>query len=245
MFADIWRKEDRPLRYQDRKAFDKLPRDAITTMFKAHSEAQKKKRQAGGEEFSKLKKLKSRSFKKGTDDGYTVLHEARFLRQPFGEPRKWWKQVPLNRDAEGVCMDLPLEFLGASNKVAHKTIFYLHDRSFPIQLRMLSPENVNIATRAKKRIEWMEGGELTNITDFWWTDVERIKIAQDCVLAYSSLLHVLWPQDPTGLIMLQVLHKYGWVAVSQDEQKRIGVVNAFFDHVIKETASEPSIASRP
>ena len=142
--------------------------------------------------------------------------------------------MPINRDEEGVSLDLPLEFIGCQNLIAPKTQVLLHDRSYPMQMRMLSPENVNISTRAKKRIERMEGGELTNITDYWWTDVDSIKAAQDCFLNYASLMQILWPLDPTALMMIRVMHQYGWIAVTKDETKRVAVIQAFFEAVIKE-----------
>ena len=72
---------------------------------------------------------------------------------------------------------------------------------------MMAPDNVNVATRARKRIERMEAGEVTTLTDFWWTDVTAIKAVQDCILNFGAVLNILWPLDPTGWIMLRVLHK--------------------------------------
>lgn len=231
VFGELWRKEDRPVRYQDSAVFNALSQDTVCKMISMYSE--QKKQKGSADTFNKTVKLKARKFKAGRDDGYAVLHPARFLRQPYGPPKKWWKEVPLNRDQEGVCLDLPLEFVGCDNNIAAKTMSHLHDRSYPIQLRMLSPDNVNINTRAKKRIERMEGGELTTLNDFWWTEVDGVKLAQDCILNYCSLLQILWPQDPTGIIMMRVLHKYGWVATAHDESKRVQVISAFFDCVVK------------
>ena len=233
VFGDLWKKEDRPLRYQKRSAFNALSQDTVCKMISLYNE-QRKQKNSNTDTFGKTVKLKPRKFKGGKDDGYTVLHPARFLRQPYGPPKKWWKEVPLNRDQEGVCLDLPLEFVGCANNIASKTLSHLHDRSYPLQLRMLSPDNVNINTRAKKRIERMEGGELTTLNDYWWTEVDAVKRAQDCILNYCSLLQILWPQDPTGIMMMRILHKYGWIATTQDEGKRVQVISAFFDCIVKE-----------
>lgn len=203
LFEELWEKEDRPKKYQDPKEFNKLPQATAFALHKAFTEKNKQRKGTNYEAFSKLKKLKERKFGKGNDDGYTKLHAARFLRIPYGPAKKWWQFMPLNRDEEGVCLDLPLEFIGCQNLIAPKSQVLLHDRSYPMQMRMMSPENVNISTRAKKRIERMEGGELTNITDYWWTDVDSIKAAQDCFLNYASFMQVLWPLDPTALMMIR------------------------------------------
>ena len=238
IFEELWDKEDRPAKYRSAKEFNKLPQATAFALHKAFSEKVKQRKGTNFEAFNKSKKLKERKFKKGADDGYNKLHEARFLRIPYGPAKKWWQQVPVNRDAEGSCLDLPLEFVGMESLVAQKTQLLLHDRSYPMQLRMLSPENVNISTRAKKRIERMEGGKLTNITDYWWTDVDGIKTAQDCILSYTQLLQILWPMDPTGILMLRLLHQYGWIAVTGDEGKRVAVVQTFFETVMKENCQK-------
>ena len=241
MFEDIYPPEDRPARYRKAKVFDKLPVESITAMINAQ---QKKKKASVTDPISKLTKLKPRKFKKGRDDGYSKLHKARFLRKPYGQPKKWWAMMPVNRDKEGVCLDMPLEFMGCANSVASKALLHLHDRSYPLQLKMMAPDNVNVATRARKRIERMEAGEVTTLTDFWWTDVTAIKAVQDCILNFGAVLNILWPLDPTGWIMLRVLHKYGWVAVSSDEGKRVTVILRFFDSVIKENCQR-AVNKRP
>lgn len=243
VFGELWKKEDRPVRYRNSAAFNALAQDTVCKMITMYNE-QKKQKSNTSDSIGRTVKLRTRKFKAGKDDGYTVLHPARFLRQPFGPPKKWWKEVPINRDSEGVCLDLPLEFVGCANNIATKTLSHLHDRTYPLQLRMLSPDNVNINTRAKKRIERMEGGELTTLNDYWWTEVDAVKRAQDCILNYCSLLQILWPQDPTGIMMMRLLHKYGWITTTQDESKRVQVINAFFDCVVKENCYR-AVNSKP
>lgn len=174
-------------------------------------------------------------FQAGKDDGYHArLHPARFSMVPFGPPKKWWKKVPTNRDEDGQCLDLPLEFYGCQNLVAPKVLLWMLDRTTPKLLKHFLAENANVAHKPRKKIERMEEGEVTSLMDFWWQECDALVSAQEAIQTYTAVLHVTWPCDNTGINMNRLLTKYRWISVSADEAKRVSTVTMFFNSVIDE-----------
>ena len=182
----------------------------------------------------------------GMDDGYyRKLHPARWRRIPHGPAKKWWAQVPVNRDEEGICLDLPLEYVGMQNLVAPKTIAYMHERTYPVKLKNLLSENVNISSKPRKKIERLEEGEITNITDFWWADVASLFAAQEAVLNYCGVLQIMWPVDATGSMLMRVFTKFRWISSTSDESMRVAIVTLFFNAVMLENAQRAAKKKPP
>ena len=148
---------------------------------------------------------KTISFKKQDDDGVKVLHEARFLRQPLSNLADWWGNVPITRPH--LYKNIPLKFFGAHNMVSDKTIGNLHDRAKPQTLINFFSQNVCVAAKPVKRIERKGSDGLEMLYDYAWEDPCSLAEVTDSMLNYITILHQLWPLDPTGTMMLRVINK--------------------------------------
>ena len=148
---------------------------------------------------------KTISFKKQDDDGVKVLHEARFLRLPLSNLSDWWGNVPITRPH--LYKNIPLKFFGAHNMVSDKTIGNLHDRAKPQTLINFFSQNVCVAAKPVKRIERKGSDGLEMLYDYAWEDPCSLAEVTDSMLNYITILHQLWPLDPTGTMMLRVINK--------------------------------------
>ena len=177
---------------------------------------------------------KTVSFKKQDDDGVKVLHEARFLRLPLSNLPDWWGKVPITRPH--LFKNIPLKFLGAHNMVSDKTIGNLHDRAKPQTLKNFFSQNVCVAAKPVKRIERKGSDGLEMLYDYAWEDPCSLAEVTDSILNYITILHQLWPLDPTGTIMLRVINKYKWINVATDLKDKVSVITAFFNAVLQDNA---------
>lgn len=184
--------------------------------------------------FSRDLAPKTISFKKQDDDGVKTLHEARFLRLPLSNLPDWWQNVPITRPH--LYKNVPLKFMGAHNMISDKTIGNLHDRAKPQTLKNFFSQNVCVAAKPVKRIERKGTEGLEMMYDYAWEDPCTLAEVTDSILNYITILHQLWPLDPTGTMMLRVINKYKWISVASDLKDKVSVITAFFNAVLQDNS---------
>jgi hypothetical protein len=125
LLNDIWPLETRPGRLQD-KAY--VNRQSWRTLHALQDryEREAEKKGFGSAIFGKDQKLKKTRFSSKSDDGFTKLHKARWLRLPLAPPDKYWKDVP--RAHEQRFRHVQLAHYGAESQVNEKVVLSLHDR---------------------------------------------------------------------------------------------------------------------
>ena len=184
--------------------------------------------------FSRDLAPKTISFGEQDDDGVKTLHEARFLRLPLSNLPDWWKNVPITRPH--LYKNVPLKFMGAHNMIADKTIGNLHDRAKPQTLKNFFSQNVCVAAKPVRRIERKGSEGLEMMYDYAWEDPCTLAEVTDSILNYITILHQLWPLDPTGTMMLRVINKYKWISVASDLKDKVSVITAFFNAVLQDNS---------
>lgn len=120
--------------------------------------------------------------------------------------------------------------------VSDKTIGNLHDRAKPQTLKNFFSQNVCVAAKPVKRIERKGSDGLEMLYDYAWEDPCSLAEVTDSILNYITILHQLWPLDPTGTIMLRVINKYKWINVATDLKDKVSVITAFFNAVLQDNA---------
>ena len=188
----------------------------------------------GSSQFSRDSAPKPKIFKQQEDDGINSLHEARFERLPLSDVSSWWEKVPIARTH--LYKNIPLKFMGAQNKVSEKTIGNLHDRSKPLTLKNFFTQNVCVAAKPVKRIERKGSEGLEMLYDYAWEDPCSLAEVTDSILNYITVLHQLWPYDPTGVMMFRVINKYKWITVATELKEKVSVITAFFNAVLQDNA---------
>ena len=184
--------------------------------------------------FSKDSLPSSTVFKEARDNGARKLHEARFLRMPLIDHKKWWHMVPLTRTH--MYRNIPLKFMGCQGQVAEKTVENAHDRSIAAQLKHYFSANISINTKPLKKIERSEEDGLSTVMDFLWEEPSTLTHVQDAIINYQTVLHMLWPTDPSAIILLKVLTKFKWINAGESLKEKVNTCTAFFNSVMRENA---------
>ena len=128
LLASIWPVRDRPDNLQREDVVNAIAFDTLLAMAKFQKETRVGSATSGSKSsFTKDTLPNSTLFKEQRDNGVKKLHEARFLRLPLTDPKKWWDKMPLTRSHK--YRNIPLKFMGCQGQIAEKTIENTHDRA--------------------------------------------------------------------------------------------------------------------
>ena len=181
-----WAIEDRPYHLQKKKNVRGRDIDALVRL-KKEVVGEEEKKELGDSAFCRDAIVKTTKYKAAKDDGHTRLHPARSARQPLVIPSKWFgKTVPLKRTV--IVRHFPLDHYGAGGQVSDKTLGKLHNRAVDIPFEHFCQNN-NL------------GGKEAELT---------LKQLEQGVHNYSAVLHALWPQDYSGLVLHRILTEARW-----------------------------------
>jgi len=238
MMRTIWPLEKRPLALQQKDAFNEMNLEHLISLARLDKDNKRSIKNDFSSTFSKDKKPRSTKFKKGKDNCFKHLHEARFLRYPLGDMKKWWRKIPRSRSH--IFKNLPLQFSGANNKISPKTIQLLHDRTEILTFKMFHTGNVNVASKPIKRVEKREEDGVHSTLDFNWEAPTSLSQVTDALHNYCSALQFLWPYDPTGIILMRVINKYNFFSAAHSLAERVQLISTFFNAVLRENAARAS-----
>lgn len=234
----IWPLEKRPLALQQKDSFNRMNLEHLISLARLDKDNTKGIKNDFSASFSKDKKPRSTKFKADKDDCFKHLHEARFLRYPLGDMKKWWRKVPRTRTH--IFKNLPLQFSGANNKISPKTIQLLHDRTEILTFKMFHTGNVNVSSKPIKRVEKREEDGVHSTLDFNWEAPTSLSQVTDALHNYCSVLQFLWPYDPTGIILMRIINKYNFFSAAHSLSERVNLVSTFFNAVLRENAARAS-----
>lgn len=238
MMRTIWPLEKRPAALQHKDSFNRMNLDHLISLARLDKDNSKSIKNDFSSSYSKDKKPRSTKFKEGKDDCFKYLHEARFLRYPLGDMKKWWRRVPKSRPH--IFKNLPLLFSGANNKISPKTIQLMHDRAEILTFKMFHTGNVNVSSKPIKRVEKREEDGVHSTLDFNWEAPTSLSQVTDALHNYCSALQFLWPYDPTGLILMRIINKYNFFSAAHSLTERVNLVSTFFNAVLRENAARAS-----
>jgi hypothetical protein len=219
LLAKAWPIDQRPAELRRRSVVYLMSLDELLRL-KKEIAGEDEKKNLGEEVFSKDGKPEKFTFKKQTDDGVKRLHPARGLRQPLAHPKHWYKMVPKKRDS--IIRNFPMDHLGITGKVSDVAIGKMHNRSVKITLDLFCKTTHREARGPHKAGKYSDGHQL-----------------RQGINHYCLLLHVLWPQDYTGLVIQEVLNEAQWAElVSPDDKKRAEIITEFFNSVMTDNAAK-------
>ena len=230
---DCWPLEERPESLRVKKYVAKLSSEKIRSYYKLWQEGQKANKRDSD---SVVKDTKPREvkFREGVDDSFTRLHPARFCRFPLEDPENWWFKTPTVRRETYVSM--PLDFLGMENAVADVTIKKLHKKTELLELKHFLTDNVSVASRAKRETRTHNSEEVSTTMEFNWQTPTNLSQAREAVHNFANLNFMLFPFDPTGLVLLRLLNKYNWFSMARDEKTKVELIRSFFNLCMKKSA---------
>lgn len=207
-----WPIEDRPRGLQKKKNVRGRDIDALVRL-KREVVGEKEKEELGESAFRRDAVVRKTRYKAKTDDGYKRLHPVRSLRQPLSRPSKWFgKLVPVKRTT--VVRNFPLDHYGAAGQVSEKTLGKLHNRSVELPFESFCKTNP------------LEGKGKEVLCS--------VKQLQDGVHNYCVMLHALWPNDYSGLVLQKVLMEANWAEdTGLDEYRRARLIRCFATDVLK------------
>jgi len=181
-----WPIEDRPYHLRKKKNVRGRDIDALVRL-KKEVVGEEEKKELGDSAFCRDAVVKTTKYKAAKDDGHTRLHPARSARQPLVIPSKWFgKTVPLKRTV--IVRHFPLDHYGAGGQVSDKTLGKLHNRAVDVPFEHFCQNN-NL------------GGKEAELT---------LKQLEQGAHNYSAVLHALWPQDYSGLVLHRILAEARW-----------------------------------
>ena len=234
----IWEKEKRPEGLRSTKDLEQFTSTEIRDFFDMQKSKEKAEKQATYETMQKDTKLPKKKYKGGKDDATKVFHPARWERLPVVHPKKYWANIPMTRSV--VYRNMETAFHGFSGKIADKTITSMHDRSIPLQMKHFLAENATVATKPRKEVKKLDDDGMATIIDFMWEAASSMQQVQEGVNSYTFLLHMLWPFDPTGIIINNLMTKYKWASMATDLKTRQNIVVGYFNSVLRTNASRAS-----
>lgn len=231
----IWPVRERPENLQRPEVVNQIEFPTLLAMAKYHKESKVGAATSGAKaSFTKDTLPSSTLFREQRDDGVKKLHEARFLRLPLADPKKWWSKVPLSRTHK--YRNIPLKFMGCQGQVAEKTIENAHDRAIPAQLKHYFSENISVSSKPFKKLERKDEDGLSTIYDFTWEEPSTMSHIQDAIVNFQAVQFHLWPTDPTGIIITKLFCKYKWIQNAENHKDKVTASTAFFNSVMRENA---------
>lgn len=155
--------------------------------------------------------IPARKFKSGEDDCASVFHEARWLRMPVVEPRRFWSEIPMTRTP--IYRHLPLHYYGADMAVAEEIIIAMHDRRKVVKIKAFSNHNL----RAKR------GDDAATESAIRWL--------QEALYNLSIVTAFLWPMDFTPANLMRFLSSQKWGAAARSDGGQLAA--DFVDRVLE------------
>ena len=133
----------------------------------------------------------------------------------------------------------PTLISGCNNCVADSTIVDMHDRRNQLTLKKFLSENVSVANKPKVETRTQnEEGSTSTLYDFNWQKPTTLSQVQEAVHNFCSILHWLYPWDPSGLMLLRLMSKYRWIMAAQhDDKNRVELIKTYFNLVMKKLAA--------
>ena len=100
-------------------------------------------------------------------------------------------------------------------------------------------ENCNVASKQKVQIQKLnDRGQISTEIDDQWESVSSFSAAKEAFYNYGTVMHFLWPYDPSPLLMLRLMHRYNWISASGDYAEfRTGLIEAFFNACLQQNAN--------
>ena len=120
--------------------------------------------------------------------------------------------------------------------IADKTIGNLHVPAKLQTLKNFFSQNICVAAKPVRRIKRKGTDGLEMMYDYAWEDPCTLAEVTDSFLNFITILHQLWPLDPTGTMMLRVINKYKWISVASDLKDKVSVITAFFNAVLQDNS---------
>ena len=208
-----WPKEDRPKHLQKRENVRGRNIDELIRL-KREVVGEEEKKELGDSAFCKDAVVRKTKYKAAKDDGYKRLHPARSNRQPLAVPSEWYgKLVPVKRTV--IVRNFPIEHYGAAGQVSDKTLGKCHNRAVDLTFDQFCKQNVLGGKDTELSMNQVEAG-LHN---------------------YTAILHALWPQDWTGIVLQRLLFEVKWAEFTGlEDKKRVRLVRTFLTEVLKTNA---------
>ena len=231
----MWPKDKRPEGLKSSADIRKFTTGELKDYFEMQKIKEKVEKNANYETLTKDSKIPKKKFKSGIDDCAKNLHPARWLRYPVVHPKKFLKKMPVARTP--AYRNMELEFFGFNGRVADRTIVSLHDRAVPLQIKHFLSENCSVTSKPRKEIKRLEEEGLSSTIDFSWENPNNLTQIQEGFNNYKFLLYLIWPADPTGMIMHNVLSTYKWAAGAGDQRTRQSIVTSYFNTALRDNAS--------
>ena len=215
LLEQSWERDQRPPALRKKKGIKNLSLDELLRL-KKEVMGEEERKNLGEEVFRKDGKPKKIRFKASTDNSTTKLHPARGFRQPLVHPKEFYSTVPKKRDV--VIRNFPMDHYGVAGQVSETVIGRLHNRT----VVQTFDSFVKISVKTGK------GGSGQGK----YADFQQL---QEGVNNYTIMLHALWPQDYTGVVMWKVLIEANWGEyATNDEKKRSELVIDFFNAVLRD-----------
>ena len=209
--------------------------DELTRLCAFYNETDKLKKKTNAETLSRDRKPRKKKFKKNSDDFMKKLHPARFLRSPITTPDKWWgKNVPKKHPE--VYRAISLTFLGADRSISQRVVAKAHDRTSVLTIKHFASANVGITSKPMKEMRRQDNDGASTVTDYCWEVPDNVVKVQDAYFNYCSLLHNLWPFDPSAIMMLRLMNKYKWLGHVDNVKTKVEILNGFFNETLLSNA---------
>ena len=156
-----------------------------------------------------------RHFEAGDDDGYTVLHPARFGPRPYCDEDELYKHVPMK--LEHVYKNINTALFGGNSQISERAIGLLHDRTVPVPLKMLSKMNATVSWKPMVEERRRSENRVASVVDYDWRELENIPSVQDALINYSGVQQYLYPYDFTGLALLKLFNVYSYLPYGSEK----------------------------
>jgi len=209
LLADAWPIEQRPRKLQKKKGIRNMTLAELLQLKKEIS-GEEEKKGLGQEVFHKDGKPRKIKYKKQSDNSTSKFHPARFNRQPLAQPKVYYKEIPKKHDI--VVRNFPKDHLGIGSQVSDATIGKLHNRTVPLTFDAFGKASTKPGKSGK------------------YSDLKQL---MDGLCNYTTLLHSIWPNDYTGVVLWRVLNEQSWGEIAlPDEKKRSDLVTEFFNEVL-------------
>ena len=96
-----------------------------------------------------------------------------------------------------------------------------------------------MASKQKGEIRKLNAeGQVITITDDQWEAVTNFTAAKEAYHNYQAVMHLIWPYDPTPLLMLRIMLRYNWLSTTGDDAElRTNLLEAFFNSVLQQNSN--------
>ena len=120
---------------------------------------------------------------------------------------------------------IPLKFSGSQSKLMEKTIGFLHDRAKALPIKNFHLQNACVAAKPMKKIKRKDAEGLVTLFDYSWEEPSSLAEFTEALINYIAAMQQLWPLDPTGIIMLQLINAYKSISVAYELKEKVVFYN--------------------